>query len=810
MMMTKISTDKYCAHCNSLVKENGSIFDEERGLYFCCNGCSTVYDLISSKGLSSFYVKRTATDYKPFEQIKINSDFFNKSITNLPEGDIELSIVIDNIRCASCIWLIERALLDDGRIKSIRINYSNHKAKIRFSPLDISIDDMLEIVTTLGYCPLPITDMLSKADKERKDYFYRFITALFLTMQLMLYSGALYTGYFQGIEDELRSFFQYVSFLLATPVVLYCAYPFFKNSIKAARHRHWTMDTLVAIGSGTAYIYSVVAIFTGHESYFDTAATIITLILLGRFIEAGAKQRGGDAVSKLLNMRPLTVKKVLDIKDLDNVILINIEEMKIGELFLIEKGTSVALDGKIVYGESDINESMLTGEPLPVSKSKGDEVYSGSINLSGKLVATAIRIGDDTFLSKIAAAVDDAESSKADIQNFADKFISYFVPTMLLISILTFIGWSVFSDNELSSNIMRAVSVIVVACPCAMGLATPLAIINSASKLMNIGIIFKNGQAIERMAMVNDIYLDKTGTITESKMKVVDYEMLNEYENSLDIIGKITYNSTHPASKSISNFIFKDSEYVDVDNSFEFTEYPGKGIEADVKGVKYLIGNHKLMKDFKVEYNSVISSKMDQYIATGKTVVLTAIDNKLFAVFAITDTIRSEAKMFVDQLIDDGNRVTLLTGDNHSSAKYMLSSNDISVDIISDISPFDKADVIDRSKDINKTCMIGDGVNDAVALTKASVGISMRNSTDISMESASAILLRNDLTIINKAQKICKKSLRIMKENLLWSFSYNIVAIPLAVAGYIHPVMSAAFMSFSSLMVILNSSRLRK
>ena len=809
-MMTKISTDKYCAHCNSLIKDSGSIFDEVRGIHFCCSGCNAVYDLIESKGLSSFYVKRTATDYKPFEQIKINSDFFNKSITNLPEGDIELSIVIDNIRCASCIWLIERSLLDDGRIKSIRINYSNHKAKIRFSPLDISIDDMLEIITSLGYCPLPITDILSNADKERKDYFYRFITSLFLTMQLMLYSGALYTGYFQGIEDHLRSFFEYVSFLLATPVMLYCAYPFFKNSIKAARHRHWTMDTLVAIGSGTAYLYSVVAIFTEHESYFDTAATIITLILLGRFIEAGAKQRGGDAVSKLLNMRPLTVKKVLDIKDLDNVILINIEEMQIGELFLIEEGSSVALDGKIVYGESDINESMLTGEPLPVSKSKGDEVYSGSLNLSGKLVATAIRIGEDTFLSKIAAAVDDAESSKADIQNFADKFISYFVPMMLLVSIFTFIGWSVFSDNELSSNIMRAVSVIVVACPCAMGLATPLAIINSASKLMNIGILFKNGQAIERMALVNDIYLDKTGTITESCMKVVDYEMLDEYKNSLNMIGKITYNSMHPASKSISNFIFKDSEYIDVDSSFESTEYPGKGIEAKVNGVQYLIGNHKLMKDFKVEYNSVINSKMESYILTGKTVVLMAIDNKLFAVFAITDTIRSEAKMFVDQLIDDGNKVTLLTGDNHSSAKYMLLSNDIQIDIVSDISPFDKSDIIDRSKDINKTCMIGDGVNDAVALTKASVGISMRNSTDISMESASAILLRNDLTIINKAQRICKKSLRIMKENLFWSFSYNLVAIPLAVAGYIHPVMSAAFMSFSSLMVILNSSRLRK
>ena len=809
-MMTKISTDKYCAHCNSLIKESGSIFDEERELYFCCSGCNAVYDLIDSKGLSSFYIKRTATDYKPFEQIKINSDFFNKSITNLPEGDIDLSIVIDNIRCASCIWLIERSLLDDGRIKSIRINYSNHKAKIRFSPLDISIDEMLEIVTSLGYCPLPITDVLSTADKERKDYFYRFITALFLTMQLMLYSGALYTGYFQGIEDKLRSFFEYVSFLLATPVVFYCAYPFFKNSIKAARHRHWTMDTLVAIGSGTAYIYSVVAIFTGHETYFDTATTIITLILLGRFIEAGAKQRGGDAVSKLLDMRPLTVKKVLNINNLDDVILINIEEMKIGELFLIEEGSSVALDGKIVYGESDINESMLTGEPLPVSKSMGDEVYSGSLNLSGRLVATAIRIGEDTFLSKIAAAVDDAESSKADIQNFADKFISYFVPTMLIISILTFIGWSVFSDSELSTNIMRAVSVIVVACPCAMGLATPLAIINSTSKLMNIGIIFKNGQSIERMAMVNDIYLDKTGTITESKMKVVDYEMLDKYKSSLDIIGKITYNSMHPASKSISNFIFKDSEYIDVDNSIEATEYPGKGIEAEVDGVKYLIGNHKLMKDFNVERNSIINSKMDQYIATGKTVVLTAIHNKLFAVFAITDTIRHEAKIFVDQLIYDGNKVTLLTGDNHSSAKYMIISNDISIDIISDISPFDKSNIIDRAKDINKTCMIGDGINDAVALTKASVGISMRNSTDISMESASAILLRNDLTIINQAQKICRKSLRIMKENLLWSFSYNLVAIPLAVAGYIHPVMSAAFMSFSSLMVILNSSRLRK
>jgi len=799
----------HCVHCNTVIGKI-SIYDKDADKYFCCNGCKTVYNLINSEGLSTYYSTRTVSNIKPFENIDISSDYFTKSIKNLPDGNLELSLIINNIHCASCIWLIERYFRSSA-VKSIAINYSNHKAKIIFSPLDISIKEVLGKITSLGYYPLPSTQSKSAADIERRDYFYRFATASFFTMQLMLYSAALYSGYFLGIDEEIKNFFQYISLLLTTPVIFYSAYPFFKNSIISAKHRHWTMDTLVALGAGSAYLYSVVAIFLGYEIYFDTAAMIVTLILLGRFIEAGAKQRGGEAVSKLLALQPLVVKRVNDINQLENLTLTNIEEMQIGDLFLIEKGLTVALDGKVVLGESEIDESMLTGEPVSISRSVGDEVYAGSRNISTDIVAKVLRVGENTFISKIAAAVDDAESSKAAIQNFADRFISKFVPTVIIISILTFIFHTIFLDNNISYNIMRAVSVLVIACPCAMGLAIPLAIINSISKLMSIGIIFKGGEAIERMSMVNDIYFDKTGTLTMSKMKVVDKFIIDSFsidKTVLESIGKISSKSLHPVSKAIAQYTLTSNDYL-IDN-IDILEYAGKGVSAEYNNQSYLIGNDRLMREYDVDDNKLVEEHADKFKRSGKTIVLVAIDKKIVAVFAISDTIRAESKTIIDQLKLAGNSVTLLTGDNHLSASSMMISNDIDIPIYSDISPFEKAEIISKSKDITKTAMIGDGINDAIALTTASVGISMRNSTDISMASASAVLLRNDLSILVSTQKIAKKTMRIMKENLFWSFLYNIIAIPLAVTGYIHPVMSAVFMSVSSLVVIINSTRIKR
>lgn len=796
-----------CAHCEASVNKN-SIYEKESGNYFCCDGCRAVYHLINDEGFSSFYSKRTDWQEGPVETAEAKGEYFESSLKTLQNGEIELSFLISGIRCAACIWLIETSVSKDNRIKSIRINYANHKARIVFDPHLISLNEVLEKVTRLGYCPLPSSSAETQSDIERKDYFYRFGVAAFFSMQLMLYSVALYAGYFQGIDGDLKFLFQIISWVLATPVLFYSALPFFRKSISALKQKHFTMDTLVAIGSGCAYFYSIAAIFLGYEVYFDTSATIITLILLGRFIEAGAKQKGGNAVNKLLALRPLKVKILVD-KNSNETRTIPIEQLMQGDYFKCIEGESVAADGKIFAGNCEINESMLTGEPLPVLKERGAQVFAGTKIVSGEAIIVAENVGSGTFLSKIAASVDDAQSSKAPIQDVADRFIGKFVPAVLLVALLTFLGWYFIGDLAVSVALMRAVSVLVIACPCAMGLATPLAVIVASGQLSEKGIVFKSGEAIERFASVNDFYFDKTGTITKGEMKVAGiYIPSADRDGTEDILTSVAFYSKHPASKAVS---MMNKNLLPVS---ELKEIAGKGVEGICEGKKAVLGSLKfVLENISADKKGAsldFEKRADDFRFQGFTVVFAALDGNIEGVFAISDTIREEAKTAIDELKSSGNLVTILTGDNMASAKSVLLAAGIEAHIRAEVSPFEKADIIKHSKNPSKTSMTGDGINDAIALTSSSVGISMRNGTDISMESASAVLLRNDLTLIAKAHKICKKSFRIIKENLFWAFSYNIIAIPLAVAGLIHPIMSAAFMSVSSLIVVANSSRIKK
>lgn len=798
------TSNSHCAHCSSEVNPKFAIKEDDK--YFCCEGCRSVYHLIKDEGFGSFYTKRTDwDDAPPAEQIQADEEYFETSVKPLKNGDLELSIVISGIRCAACVWLIESSAQKDNRIKMFRINYANHKAKIIFNPKDISIKEVLQKITRLGYCPLPYSNIESIHDKERKDYFYRFGVAAFFTMQVMMYSIANYTGYFKGMDENLYFLFKLLSWALATPVLLYSAAPFFQKSYAAIKHFHFTMDTLVALGAGTSYLYSVAAIFLGYETYFDTSVMIITLILLGRFIEAGAKQKGSNAVAKLLSLKPKNVRKA--IKEDNNeytYVTIPIEQLEKDDYFEITAGNNVAADGRIISGVCEIDESMLTGEPMPVKKEEGAQVYAGTKVINGTCIVLTEKVGQDSFLSKIAASVDDAQSSKAPIQDVADNFIGKFVPFVLFVALAAFIYWYFFALVGAELAIMRAVSVLVIACPCAMGLATPLAIISSSTKLSETGIIFKNGEAIERFAYVNDFYFDKTGTITEGNMSVSEYKLITNCSSIMNLITSAAFYSKHPASKAIS-LLNKD-----LYNYESFQETAGEGVAARIKGNQILIGSQSFLNKNNIIISKEYEEVINGYLKKGLTLVYVSVNSVFVGVFGISDTIRQEAADSILQLQKDGNNVSIITGDNEKSAKIILGSAGINANIIANVSPFDKGNILQNAKDTTKTVMIGDGINDAIALTSASVGISMRNSTDISMESSSAVLLRNDLSIIEKSHKICKKTLRIIKENLFWAFSYNVVAIPLAVIGLIHPVMSAAFMSFSSLFVVTNSMRIKK
>ena len=797
---------RLCAHCESEL--NKGFIEDDSGNYFCCEGCRSVYNLINNQGFSSFYTKRSNWQAKPVDMAEASAEYFQSCVNNISGGFCELTVVISGVRCAACIWLIENSISKEQGIESVRMNYANHKAKIVFNPKIIDLDNVLKKITNLGYCPLPYSITETASEKERKDYFYRFGTAAFFSMQLMIYSAALYAGYFQGMDDNIRFFFKFLSWFLATPVILYSGLPFFKNSLNALKHGHFTMDSLVAIGSGSAYLYSIAAIFLNEETYFDTSATIITLILLGRFIEAGVKQKNSDAVKKLLSLNPTKVKVISP--DKENGVVIPISQLKNGDLFEVTSGSAIAADGIIMDGEGDIDESMLTGEPIPIHKGKGGEIFAGTKCLTGNIVAKAVSVGKATFLSKIAESVEKAQESKAPIQDVADKFIGKFVPFVLIVAAVTFICWFFAADESFSSSLMKAVSVLVIACPCAMGLATPLAIITASSKLSETGIVFKNGESIERYAGVNDFYFDKTGTFTEGRMTIQDMKVLDSSGNERQLIASSAVLSKHPASKAIA-VAMNHTEYI---NPQSFKDIPAKGTEAIINGISVISGSLIFMKERNIDISSATSQSIidigTKWQTDGNTIVYSAVNGTLVAVFSMTDIVRSGAVEAISSLKEKGNRVSVLTGDNLYAAKRIIENSKIDISLYAGLSPFDKSEIINNAPYPEKTAMIGDGINDAIALSASGVGIAMREGTDISIESADAVMLRSDLKLVAKAHMICGRTLRIIKENLFWAFSYNIIAIPLAVSGLIHPVMSAAFMSFSSLFVVLNSLRIKR
>lgn len=792
-----------CAHCESEIG-NVCVEETDTGLCFCCEGCRSVYNLINGEGFSSFYDKRNGWQTGPIERADAAPEYFENCIKNIQGGISELSVIISGIRCAACIWLIENSVSKEKGIKSVRMNYATHKAKIQFDPSIISLHDVLKKITRLGYCPLPYDNEETVQEKERKDYFFRFGTAAFFTMQLMIYSAALYAGYFQGMEENFRILFKIISCFLATPVIFYSGMPFFKNSLKALKNHNFTMDTLVALGSGSAYIYSIAAIFLGEETYFDTSAMILTLILLGRFIEAGAKQKSGNAVKKLMSLKPVRV--TILIPETQECVVIPVSQLKKGDLFKVESGLSAAADGVVEKGTADMNESMLTGEPEAVYKQKGAEVFAGTKCLTGSIIVRASAVGQETFLAKIATSVEEAQESKAPIHDVADRFVGKFVPFVLCVALLTFAGWLIVGNNSISESLMKAVSVLVIACPCAMGLATPLAIITALSRLSHEGVIFKNGEAIERLACANDFYFDKTGTITEGQMNVEKIIISGKSEEEKKLIVSAARKSKHPASRAIAAVY---DAYYETDT---FTDIPARGVDARVNGKSVIIGSFQFMIEKGIDISSFSSAieNGNKWKANGLTVVYAAINGELIGIFGMTDIVRQSAAEAINALIKKGNKVSVLTGDSTDSAARILKNIGIKIPVYAGISPFEKAEIIKSSSHPAKTVMVGDGINDAIALTAAGVGIAMREGTDISIESASAVMLRSDLNIIVKIYEISRKSLIIIKENLFWAFSYNLLAVPLAITGLIHPIISAAFMSISSLFVVLNSLRIKR
>ncbi|MCX8083377.1 MAG: heavy metal translocating P-type ATPase [Calditerrivibrio sp.] len=810
-MTTKNDLLIECSHCLLKIKRNTAILEkDEDGVerYFCCTGCHSVYHFVKTGGLERFYSIRKGYSPGSIKKVQVREELFKDDLRLIEKGMYLISFFISDIRCAACIWLIENSLKKLDGIKYVRVNYATHKMTVEYESEKIALQRILDTVTNLGYCPVP-TILSSTSDlleREKKEYFVRFAVASFFAMQLMLYSIALYAGYFQGIDKSLKFLFSFLSFLLATPVIFYSGKPFIINSIKSLKNRVLSMDILVSLGTLSAYFYSIFALFTEREIYFDSVAMIITLILLGRFIESSIKLKGSKELLILRSLQPRQVKKLNQIPtDLNNVepIVERVENIKAGDLIVVYEQEIIPLDGEVVMGSAEVDESALTGESMPFEKKKGTIVFSGTKVISGVIVVSVLGDYKNSVLSKIVDALDSAQNTEFKTKRYVDKVISIFVPSVIAISLATFLYWF-FSNGDITDGLIKAVSVLVISCPCALGIATPLALMIATSVSLKEGIVIKNGDILENMKEVKNIFFDKTGTLTEGVLKVSMIYPIDIPEKELiRIVASVEKNSRHPVAKAILDICF--------DELYELKEYkevPGIGIYAKITpDIEVVVGNEKIVSYFNLKSLTLaIPEECKNDIQ-----VCVYIDGTFKGMIFLRDHLKKEVPTLFMKWKNHGFSIEVLTGDNERSAKKVLEPILGYATIKAQLSPFQKGERIEALELSGvKTMFVGDGLNDSISIKKASVGIAMGSGSELAIETSDAVILNNSLFSVDKFISISKKTLKVIKENLFWAFIYNIIMIPLAATGYIHPIISAVFMSVSSIIVVLNSLRLKR
>ena len=618
----------------------------------------------------------------------------------------------------------------------------------------------------------------------------------------------------------------WLEFLLATPVVLWAALPFFKRGVDSFKNRSPNMWTLIMIGVGAAYLYSVVAVlfpemfphsFRGHGGsvpvYFEAAAVIVTLVFLGQVLELRARERTGSAIRALLDLAPKTARRIAaDGSEAD----VPLDEVQAGDKLRIRPGDSVPVDGIVVEGRSSVDEAMITGEPVPVEKTEGDKVIGGTVNKNGSLVMQAEKIGAETMLSQIVDMVAKAQRSRAPIQGLADRISFYFVPMVIVVALLSFIGWALWGpEPSMIYAIVAAVSVLIIACPCALGLATPMSIMTATGRGAQAGVLIKDAEALERMAKVDTLIVDKTGTLTEGRPKLTDVVAVSGVDGNmlLQLAASLEKGSEHPLAEAI--VAGAEAKGLKTDNVDAFEAITGKGVAGTVKGRAVALGNPAMMQDMGLDI-AAVQAQADTLRAEGKTAMFVAVDNKLAGLVAVADPIKETAAEAIRTLHARSLKIIMATGDNERTARAVAAKLGLD-DVRADVLPEDKKALVDElHKQGKKVAMAGDGVNDAPALAAADVGIAMGTGADVAVESAGITLLKGDLTGIARAHHLAEATIRNIKENLFFAFVYNALGIPVA-AGLLYPftgtllspMIAAAAMSLSSVSVIANSLRLR-
>jgi Cu+-exporting ATPase len=771
----------------------------------------------------------TETSAITFDPNQVNMSDFIRTIQELgyEAGGEKVTLPVQGMSCASCVEKVQTALRNVPGVIRADVNFATEKATVEYIPGQVTVKDLSKAVEAIGYTILEIEqgDVVDKEKAAREAGFkklkHKFTAGVILVIPLFVLVHRDKLGLSQiWAMSKQTSFF--IQLIFQTPIQFWVGWQFYKGTWAAARHKTSDMNTLIAVGTSAAYLYSLLATFFPWmfaakgllpEVYFDTAGAIIVLILLGRLLEARAKGQTSEAIKKLIGLQAKTAMVVREGQETE----ILIEEVQIGDTVVVRPGEKIPVDGVVLEGHSAVDESMVTGESIPVEKTAGEDVIGATLNKTGTFKFKATKVGKDTMLAQIIKMVQEAQGSKPPIARLADIIASYFVPTVIGIAILTFVIWYVFGPAPaLTYAVLNFVAVMIIACPCALGLATPTSIMVGTGKGAEHGVLIRGGEALETAHKLNAIVLDKTGTITKgepSVMDVVEAEGARQ-EEVLRLAASAEKGSEHPLGEAIVNKA-KETQ-LELEASTDFNAIPGHGIEATIGEKRVLLGNIKLMKDRAISLGDM-EQRAEDLSREGKTPMFVAVDGKLSGIIAVADTLKENSKTALAALRNLGLEVVMLTGDNPRTAEAI--ARQVGVDrVLAEVLPDQKAEQVKTLQaEGKKVGMVGDGINDAPALVQADVGIAIGTGTDVAMESADITLISGDLSGVVTAISLSKATVRNIKQNLFWAFAYNTILIPVA-AGVLfpffgvllNPIFAAAAMGLSSVTVVSNALRLRR
>jgi copper-transporting P-type ATPase V len=708
-------------------------------------------------------------------------------------------LAIEGMSCVSCANRIQRTLGRRDGVTQARVNFATGRAAVAFDPQAVSIDELLHSVDALGYsASVPAARQDEQEDVneiERRAWLRRVLPAWPLALAVMALAYAF-------AEDGWA---RWLTLALTVPVQFWAGWPILTSGLARARRLTANMDTLIALGTLTAFAYSAVELFAGGDLYFETAALIVSFILTGRYFEARARSRASSAIRRLLELGAKEARLLVDGVDR----MIPVEQVEVGDLLRVRPGEKVPVDGEVVSGASSVDESMLTGESVPVEKQPGDTVAGATVNANGMLTVRATAVGGDTALAQIVRLVEQAQSGKAPVQRLVDRISAVFVPVVLVIGAAAFLVWWL-SVGDATGGVLAAVAVLIIACPCALGLATPTALLVGTGRGAALGVLIKGGEVLERSRRVTTVLFDKTGTLTRGEMALVDVDTAaGELPDEVLLwAAAAEASSEHPiAAAIVAGARARGLEVPDVES---FEAIPGHGVVARAGGREIVAGRRKLMSDRSLRLSSSLEAKAEAWEALGNTVILVGWGGEVRGVLAVADTPKDEAPRVVDALHRLGLTVVMVTGDNARTAEAIGSR--VGVDrVIAEVLPEDKVSEVRRLQDAGEVvAMVGDGINDAPALVQADLGIAIGTGTDVAIEASDLTLISGNVEGVLTAIELSRRTLRVIRQNLAWAFGYNVAAIPLAAVGLLHPVIAGAAMAFSSVSVVSNSLRLRR